>query len=126
MRTAAPLLFLMLCAPAVASAQEERASRPVPTLSKAPAFQGGLKGLASPLVLKPVATEGATASFTAKVGLRNDTLYVGVEATDYQLWAADLLTLSLYFPGSGPTATGYTWRFAFDGKRASGAGLTHR
>ncbi|MFP2927833.1 hypothetical protein ACLESO_22075 [Pyxidicoccus sp. 3LG] len=119
MRTAAPFLFLLLCAPAVASAQEERPSRPVPTLSKAPGFQGGLKGIASPLVLKPANAEGASASFTSKVGFRKDTLYVGVEATDDQLVAADLLTVSLYFPGSGPTATGYTWRFAFDGKRAS-------
>jgi hypothetical protein len=122
MRAAAVLSLLsMLCAPAVALAQDARASRPVPVLSKAPRFQGGLKGIASPLVLKPTPVAGASASFTAKVGFRKDTLFVGVEATDDQLGAADLLTLSLYFPGSGPTATGYTWRFAFDGKRASGA-----
>lgn len=121
MRAAAALSLLMLCAPAVASAQEERASRPVPSLPKAPGFQGGLKGFASPLVLKPAPAAGASASFTAKVGFRKDTLYVGVEATDDQLGAADLLTVSVFFPGSGPTATGYTWRFAFDGKRASGA-----
>ncbi|MBZ4421170.1 CBM9 family sugar-binding protein [Myxococcus sp. RHSTA-1-4] len=120
MRAALPL-FLMLCAPAVASAQEERPARAVPVLSKAPKFQGGLKGLASPLVLKPTATPGASASFTAKAGFRKDTLFVGVEATDDQLGATDLLTVSLFFPGAGPTATGYTWRFAFDGKRPSGA-----
>jgi hypothetical protein len=119
---AAPLsLVLLLCAPSVASAQEERPMRAVPSLSRAPSFQGGLKGIASPLVLKPAAAAGASAAFTARVGLRKDTLYVGVEATDDQLGASDLLTLSLFFPGSGPTATGYTWRFAFDGKRASGA-----
>lgn len=120
MRAALPLL-LLLCAPAVASAQDERPSRPVPGLSRAPRFQGGLKGLTSPLVLKPAPVAGASASFTAKVGAHKDTLYVAVEATDDQLGAADLLTLSLFFPGAGPTATGYTWRFAFDGKRASGA-----
>jgi hypothetical protein len=118
MRAALPLL-LLLCVPAAASAQEARAARAVPALTRAPKFQGGLKGLASPLVLKPTATPGASASFTAKAGFRKDTLYVGVEATDDQLGATDLLTLSLFFPGAGPTATGYTWRFAFDGKRAS-------
>ncbi|MCY1016326.1 hypothetical protein [Pyxidicoccus sp. MSG2] len=121
MRAAAVLSLFMLCAPAVASAQEERASKPVPSLAKAPGFQGGFKSLASPLVLKPAPAAGASASFTAKVGYRKDTLYVGVEATDDQLGASDLLTVSLFFPGAGPTATGHTWRFAFDGKRASGA-----
>lgn len=121
MRAAALSFCLLLCAPGVASAQADRPSKPVPSLAKPPRIQGGLKSFASPMVLKPVAVEGATASFTAKVGARKDTLYVGVEATDDQLQAGDLLTLSLYFPGTGPTATGYTWRFAFDGKRASGA-----
>lgn len=117
---AAALSLLLLCTPAVASAQDERSSKPVPTLTKAPGFQGGLKGIASPLVLKPAPTAGASASFTAKVGFRKDTLYVGAEVTDDQLGASDLLNVSLFFPGAGPTATGYTWRFAFDGKRASG------
>jgi hypothetical protein len=119
MRATALSLCLMLCAPAVASSAE-RSARAVPALPKPPSVQKGLAGLASPLVLKPTPPAGATASFTAKVGYRKDTLYVGVEATDDQLVAADLLTLSLFFPGAGMTATGYTWRFAFDGKRASG------
>ncbi len=119
MRATALSLCLLLCAPAVASAQQ-RSTRPVPRLSRQPRFQGGLSGIASPLVLKPAPVDGATASFTAKVGYRKDPLYVGVEATDDQLSAADLLTLSLFFPDAGMTATGYTWRFAFDGKRASG------
>ncbi|AKQ68592.1 hypothetical protein A176_005504 [Myxococcus hansupus] len=121
MRAAALSFCLLFCVPGVASAQAERSSKLVPSLAKPPRIQGGLKAFTSPLVLKPVATEGATASFTAKVGARKDTLYVGVEATDDQLQAGDLLTLSLYFPNTGPTSTGYTWRFAFDGKRASGA-----
>jgi len=119
MRATALSLCLMLCAPAVAAAAD-RSARVVPALPKPPSFQKGLDGLASPLVLKPVSAAGASASFTAKVGYRKDVLYVGVEATDDQLLAADLLTLSLFFPGAGMTATGYTWRFAFDGKRAPG------
>ncbi|WP_426749492.1 hypothetical protein [Myxococcus sp. Y35] len=121
MRAAALSFCLLLCAPGVASAQADRPSKPVPSLSRPPRIQGGLKAFGSSLVLKPAVPEGATAAFSAKVGARKDTLYVGVEATDDQLQAGDLLTLSLYFPGTGPTATGYTWRFAFDGKRASGA-----
>ncbi len=121
MRAAALSFCLLFCAPSVASAQADRPTKAVPTLAKPPRIQGGLKAFASPMVLKPVAAEGATAAFTAKVGARKDTLYVGVEATDDQLQAGDLLTLSLYFPGTGPTSTGYTWRFAFDGKRASEA-----
>ncbi len=120
MRAAALSFCLMLCVPAVA-ASADRSARAVPALSKPPSFQGGLSGLASPLVLKPAPAAGASASFTAKVGYRKDMLYVGVEATDDQLLAADLLTLSLFFPGAGVTATGYTWRFAFDGQRASKA-----
>ncbi|MCE9669539.1 CBM9 family sugar-binding protein [Myxococcus stipitatus] len=123
MRAAAALsLCLTLCAPALASAQDalERPSKPIPTMSKPPRFQGGLKGFASPLTLKPAnVPEDATANFTAKVGFRKDTLYVGVDATDDQLLANDRLTLSIYFPGSGPLTTGYTWSFGFDGKRAS-------
>ncbi|NTX61667.1 hypothetical protein HUA74_13410 [Myxococcus sp. CA051A] len=124
MRAAAALsLCWMLCVPAIASAQEEapRPSRPVPNMTKPPRFQGGLKGFTSPLALKSLDTEGASASFTAKVGFRKDTLYVGVDAKDDQLLAGDVLTLSIYFPDTGPLTTGYTWRFGFDGKRASGA-----
>lgn len=125
MRAALLSCCLLLTAPTLASAQEEaepaRASRPVPALKKSPRLEGGLKDFVSPLVLKPAATEGATASFTAKVGWRKDTLYVGVEATDDQLLAGDVLTLTLFFPDAGATATGYTFRFAFDGKRSSGA-----
>jgi hypothetical protein len=125
MRAALLPLCLLLALPASVQAQQdedaERSSRPVPALKKAPRLEGGLKDFVSPLVLKPVAGLDASASFTAKVGWRKDALYVGVEATDDQLVAGDMLTLTLFFPGAGVTATGYTFRFAFDGKRTSGA-----
>ncbi|AGC42843.1 hypothetical protein MYSTI_01495 [Myxococcus stipitatus DSM 14675] len=124
MRAAALSLCWMLCVPAIASAQEEEAprpSRPVPSMSKPPRFQGGLKGFTSPLALKSLDAPGSSASFNAKVGFRKDTLYVGVDAKDDQLLAGDVLSVSVYFPDTGPLTTGYTWRFGFDGKRASGA-----
>ncbi|MBU8894301.1 hypothetical protein DRW03_11790 [Corallococcus sp. H22C18031201] len=114
-----PLCLLLLALPA--SAQDDRTSRPVPTLKKAPRLEAGLKDFVPPLVIKPEPAPGASANFTAKVGWRKDMLFVGVEATDDQLLAGDVLNLTLFFPGAGTTATGYTYRFAFDGKRASGS-----
>ncbi|AKF80093.1 hypothetical protein SAMN05443572_1011474 [Myxococcus fulvus] len=126
MRVAALSLCCLLCVPAIASAQDEalpppRPSKLVPNMAKPPKLQGGLKGFASPLTLKSTDVSGASASFTAKVGFRKDTLYVGVDAKDDQLLAGDTVTLSIYFPDTGPLTTGYTWRFGFDGKRDSGA-----
>ncbi|WP_224365771.1 hypothetical protein [Hyalangium versicolor] len=115
----APLLSLcLLLAPALSQAQE-RPSKAVPALAKAPKLDGNLKDFAPSVTFRPPASTDATASFTARVAWRKDTLYVGVEATDDQLIAGDLITLTLFFPGAGPTAIGNTFRFAFDGKRAS-------
>jgi hypothetical protein len=115
---AALLLPCLLLSAASAQAQE-RPSKLVPTLSKAPKLDGALKDFSSPLTLRPPASVDASASFTARVGWRKETLYVGIEATDDQLSAGDLITVSLFFPGAGTTATGNSFRFAFDGKRAS-------
>jgi hypothetical protein len=114
-------LGLLLATSAFAQDAAPRPSKPVPTIKKAPMPEKGLKDFGSPLVLKPLSTEGATANFSARVGWRKDTLFVGVEATDNQLLAGDIITMTLQFPDAGPTATGYTYRFAFDGKRTSGA-----
>ncbi len=117
----APLpLCLLLATTSLAQDAAPRPSKPVPVLKKAPRPEKKLKDFGSPLVLKPLPTDGATADFSARVGWRKDTLFVGVEATDNQLLAGDVITLSLYFPDAGPTATGYTYRFAFDGQRTSG------
>ncbi|WP_224241692.1 DOMON domain-containing protein [Hyalangium gracile] len=115
----APLLSLcLLLAPAISHGQE-RASKAVPALSKAPKLDGKFKDFAPSVTFRPPASTEDTASFTARVAWRKDTLYVGVEATDDRLVAGDLVTLTLFFPGAGPTAIGNTFRFAFDGKRAS-------
>lgn len=120
MRAALSLTCLLLAA-APAQAQE-RPNKAVPTLAKAPKLDGVFKDFASPLVIRPPASVDASASFTARVAWRKETLYVGLEATDDQLLAGDLITVTLFFPGAGTTATGTSYRFAFDGKRASPSG----
>jgi len=87
---AALLLPCLLLAAAPALAQE-RPSKAVPTLAKAPKLDGALKDFASPLTIRPPASVNASASFTARVAWRKETLYVGLEATDDQLLAGDLI-----------------------------------
>lgn len=116
----APLLALcLLLAPALAPAQEERPTKAIPALARAPKLDGNHKDLAPAVTLRAPAATSASAAFNTRVAWRKDTLYVGVEATDDQLLAGDLFTLTLFFPNAGPTAIGHTLRFAFDGKRAS-------
>ncbi|MFL5349804.1 MAG: hypothetical protein ACJ8AT_33930 [Hyalangium sp.] len=116
----APLLLplCLLLVPALSQGQE-RSSKAVPALAKAPKLDGSFKDFAPSVTIRPPASADASASFTARAAWRKDTLYVGVEATDDQLIAGDAVTLTLFFPGAGTTATGNTFRFAFDGKRAS-------
>ncbi|WNG39454.1 hypothetical protein F0U61_41655 [Archangium violaceum] len=128
MRSLVVSAVLAALASGSASAQEQdpapakpRPVKNVPSLGREPKLDGNLKDLPATLTLKPPAAADASASFTGRVGWRKDTLYVGVEATDDQLQAGDLITLSLFFPDAGPTATGYVFRFGFDGKRASPA-----
>lgn len=61
-------------------------------------------------------------AFTARVGYRSGALHLGVDVTDDQVTPADLLLVSLHFPGAGTTATGFTYRFGLDGKRADSSG----
>ena len=119
----AALLPLSTLAQAPA-APKPRQIKSVPQLAKEPKLDGDLKDFPATLTLKPPASLDASASFTARVGWRKDTLYVGVEATDDQLQSADVLTLTLFFPDGGVAATGNTFRFAFDGKRTSPEGGT--
>jgi len=126
-----PLVLSALLAalvPGAASAQEKaqaparpRPVKTVPSLPREPKLDGNLKDFPTTLTVKPPASVDASASFTARAGWRKDTLFVGIEATDDQLQAGDVLTLTVFFPGAGTTATGHVFRFAFDGKRASPA-----
>ncbi|HEX5752375.1 MAG TPA: hypothetical protein VFZ09_39585 [Archangium sp.] len=127
MRSLVVSALLAALVPGAASAQEKKEPAPakprtvksVPSLPRAPKLDGNLKDFPTTLTVKPPASVDASASFTARAGWRKDTLFVGVEATDDQLQAADVLTLTLFFPDAGLTATGHVFRFAFDGKRAS-------
>ena len=115
MRRLLPLCLLAL-APGAASAQEqERPAKAVPSMGRAPKLDGVAKDC-SGLALKSAATEGASASFTARVGWRKDTLFVCVEAKDDTVTEQDAVTVSLFFPGAGPTATGHLWRFDANGE----------
>ena len=116
MRRLLPLCLLALASGA-ASAQE-RPAKALPALGKAPKVDGVAKDC-SGLALKSAATEGASASFTARVGWRKDTLFVCMEAKDNAVTEQDAVTLSLFFPGAGPTASGHVFHFGLDGKRAS-------
>ncbi|MGZ3459185.1 MAG: hypothetical protein ACXU86_11855 [Archangium sp.] len=109
--------------PVAASAQEQapakpRPTRAVPRLARAPKVDGNLEDFPATLTVKPPASTAASASFTARVGWRKDTLYVGVETTGEQQ-AGEPLTLTLFFPEAGPTASGHVFSFGPEGKRAS-------
>jgi hypothetical protein len=115
---------LAALAPGAASAKAPAADKPrpvkaVPSLARAPKLDGNLKDFPATLGVKPPASMNASASFTARAGWRKDTLYVGVEVQGDQLQAGDALTLSLFFPDAGPTATGHVFRIGPDGKPAS-------
>lgn len=113
MRRLLPLCLLALASGA-ASAQE-RPAKALPALGRAPKVDGVARDC-SGLALKSAAPEGASASFTAKVGWRKDTLFVCVEAKDDAVTERDAVSLSLFFPGAGPTATGHLWRIGADGE----------
>ncbi len=113
-------LFLLALAPAAASAQE-RPSKAVPVLGKAPKVDGNLKDFGGGAPLKSSASE-ATASFTGKVGWRKDTLYLALEAKDDVVTEQDGFTVTLFFPGAGPTATGHTWRLGPEGLKPVASG----
>lgn len=114
MRRLLPLSLLAL-APLSASAQEPP-TRPVPALpGRAPKVDGNLRDFGAGAPLKSAPADGASASFTGKVAWRQGTLYVAVDLKDKTVTAEDDLSLTLFFPGSGPTSTGYTWHIGPEG-----------
>ncbi len=115
MRRLLPLCLLALASGAASAQEQERPTKALPSIGKAPKVDGVAKDC-SGLVLKSASTEGASASFTARVGWRKDTLFVCVEAKDNTVTGEDAVTLSLFYPGAGPTATGHLWRFGADGQ----------
>jgi hypothetical protein len=109
----AQLLFVTLAAASAKAAPEPR-SIPLPALAKAPVVDGKLKDLAGGVALKSQQESGKP-SFLARVGLRKDVVYVGVEVVDDKLAATDAVELNLHFPGAGATAPGYVFSFSASG-----------
>lgn len=99
----------------------DRSIKAVPALSRAPKLDGKMKDMATGFAIKPVNAEVATAGFTGRIAHKKDQLFIAIDITDDKLLAGDITTLTLFFPGAGSTAKGYSFRFASDGKRTSDA-----
>ena len=96
------------------------AAAPLPFLNKEPKLDGALKDLSPSVDFKMPSTAIAQSSALAvKAAFRKDTVWVGVQVTDDKVLATDEVTLTVFFPGAGVTAHGYTYKFGADGKRAS-------
>ncbi|HSP80464.1 MAG TPA: hypothetical protein VLQ93_18170 [Myxococcaceae bacterium] len=122
MRPLAVSAVLAALVPAGVSAQEaspERITRGVPQLARAPKLDGKMGDFRSSFLLRPASPPEASATFSARAGWHKGTLYVWVDVKDDQLLASDELTLSVFFPGAGPTALGHTFHLGPTGKRAS-------
>lgn len=111
------LLLITLLVSSAAFA--DRSLKAVPALTKAPKLDGNMKDMASGLALKPVDADQATGGFTGRIGYNKDKLYVAIDVTDDKVLQGDITTLTVFFPGAGATARGYSFRFASDGKRTS-------
>lgn len=109
----AALLAALVAAPAPSG---EKPIRPLPTLARAPKIDGVLKDIAPAFEVKvPKRARGASAGLAMKAAFRQSTLYVGVTVNDDEVLPEDFVDLTLFFPGSGTTARGFTWRFTPDG-----------
>lgn len=97
----------------------DRPIKAIPALTRAPKLDGNMKDMATGYALKPVDADTATAGFVGRIAYRKDQVFVAVEITDDTVLAGDIATLTLFFPGAGATARGYSFRFAPDGKRTS-------
>jgi hypothetical protein len=95
---------------------EERPTRPVPALKAAPKIDGDLGDWKGALELAPAS--GASAVLRPRAGVSGSSVLFAVEVEDDQVGPGDLLDVSLFFPGAGPAARGFTFRIAYDGPRA--------
>lgn len=98
------------------SRADDRPIREIPALAKAPKLDGILGDLAAGRTIQPT-NHSQASSFSAKVAFQGETLFLGVTIHDPRVQAGDLLTVGLHFPDAGTTARGYSYRFAFDGRR---------
>jgi len=112
-------LALAVSLPAAAPAQE-RPSKAVPALPKAPKLTGDAKELSKGAPVVPFSH--GTTTVTAHAAYFKTSLYIGVEVKDPQVDARDSLMVMLQFPNAGPTAPGYVYRFSPDGAKAPAEG----
>ena len=115
-----PLLFSVLLGVFLSgeSGADERPVRNVPSLAKAPALDANLKNLKAALEIKAGADGQSGASFSARVAHWKDTLFLGIDIAEPNVSPNEILEVEMHFPGAGPTARGYIYRFGVDGKRA--------
>ncbi len=116
------MIPLLLALTAALPAPPERPIRPLPTIAKEPKLDGALKDLAPATDFKmPASAISQSSALAVKAAFRKDTVWLGVQVTDDKVMATDEVTVTVFFPGAGVTARGYTYKFGFDGKRASPA-----
>ena len=115
-------LLLLLAATASPASPPERPIRPLPSAAKEPKLEGALKDLAPAQDFKmPGGAISQGGALSLKATFRKDTLWIGVQVTDDKLTPADELTVTLFFPGAGVTARGYSYKFGSDGPRPPAA-----
>lgn len=105
------------------SRADERPVRIVPSLAKAPALDANLKAVTPAVEIKAGANGQSRAGFTARVAQWQDTVFLGVDIAEPKVSPNEILEVEMHFPGAGPTARGYIYRFGVDGKRAFDPGL---
>ena len=110
------MLLPLLVISALAAGPVEKPIKPLPVLTKEPKLDGDLKDLTQAVDVKmPEGATGSSAKLSLKAAFRKDTLYLGLAISDDAVLSADVAEVTLYFPGTGATARGFTYRFAPDG-----------
>jgi hypothetical protein len=106
------LLFSLLSA-----APPERAIKPLPSLARAPRVDGVLRDLASAAELKLPKPRPESTPMVAKAAFFKDTLYLSIAMKDDAFNEHDQLEVTLFFPDSGTTSRGFTYRYGKEGLR---------
>jgi hypothetical protein len=108
------LILTLLSAPP----PTEKPIKPLPSLAKEPKVDGVLKDLAPAAELKLATPTKEGTAIVAKAAFFKDTLYLSVEPKDDAFNEHDQLEVTLYFPESGTTSRGFTYRYGKEGLRA--------
>ena len=109
---------LTLSLSAAPAPNAEKPIKALPSLGKEPKIDGDLKDLAPAQDFKmPESATGSSSGVGLKASFRKDALLLGLTVTDDKLLGDDQLSVTLFFPDSGPTAKGVVYRFGNDGLR---------